>query len=79
MSNSLIEKLKAEGWQQQFTASGDRLQEALDNYRWLGYEVKTVPVKDLGCDGCTICLEDEDDKTVMIFTRKISIQDNIES
>jgi hypothetical protein len=79
MSNALLEKLKAEGWQQQFTASGDRLQEALENYRWLGYEVMTVPVKDLGCDGCTICFDDENDETVMIFTRKISVQDNIES
>lgn len=76
MSNALLEKLKAEGWQQQFTASGDRLQEALDNYRWLGYEVKTVQVKDLGCDGCTICFEDENDETVMIFTRKVPVQDN---
>ncbi len=75
MSDALLEELTAEGWQQQFTASGDRLLEALDNYRWLGYEVKTVPVKDLGCDGCTICFDDENDETVMIFTRKVSAQD----
>lgn len=76
MSDSLLEKLKAEGWQQQFTASGTRLQEALDNYRWLGYEVKTIPVKDLGCNGCTVCFDDENDDTVLIFTRKVSVQDN---
>jgi hypothetical protein len=76
MSNALLEKLMAEGWQQQFTASGDRLQEALDNYRWLGYEVKTVPVRELGCDGCTICFDDENDDTVLILTRKVSVQDN---
>ncbi|MDH3892734.1 MAG: hypothetical protein OEV49_16860 [candidate division Zixibacteria bacterium] len=69
MSTELIEKLKAEGWTQQFTASGVRLEEAIDNYRTLGFETKTVPVQQLGCDGCTICFEDANDSSVMIFTR----------
>ncbi len=69
MSSNLIDKLKAEGWTQQFTTSGTRLEEALENYRMLGFETKTVPIDQLGCEGCTICFEDEDDKSVMIFTR----------
>ena len=69
MTSNLIDKLKAEGWTQQFTASGVRLEEALENYRMLGFEVKTIPIGELGCDSCTICFEDESDVSVMIFTR----------
>jgi hypothetical protein len=70
MEADSVDKLKAEGWIQRFTASGTRLEEAIENYRMLGYEVKTIPVKELGEDGCTVCFEDENDETVMIFTRK---------
>lgn len=70
MGTDPIEKLKSEGWTQQFTASGPRLQEAIENYRMLGFEVKTIPVKELELEGCTICFEDGSDETVMIFTRK---------
>jgi multimeric flavodoxin WrbA len=69
MSSNLIDKLKAEGWTQQFTASGARLEEALENYRMLGFEVKTIPIKELGCEGCTVCFDDETETSVMIFTR----------
>ncbi|MEE9443571.1 MAG: hypothetical protein V3V99_12980 [candidate division Zixibacteria bacterium] len=65
-----IEKLKADDWVPQFTASGPRLEEAIENYKILGFEVKTVAVRDLDCGECTICFEDKNDKTVMIFTRK---------
>ena len=70
MAADSVDKLKSEGWVQQFTASGPRLQEAIENYRMLGYEVKTIPIKELGGNGCTICFEDESDDTVVIFTRK---------
>ncbi len=70
MAEDLIDKLKSEGWVQQFTASGPHLQEAVENYRMLGFEIKTVPVKELSQSGCTVCFEDENDDTVMIFTRK---------
>ncbi len=72
MVASLMDKLKADGWKQQFTASGARLKEAVDNYRSLGFEVRTVPVKELSSDGCTICFDDESDESMMIFTRKTS-------
>ena len=70
MGSDLLDKLKSEGWTQQFTASGPRLAEAIENYRSLGFEVKTIPVRELECDDCTVCYENENDKTVMIFTRK---------
>ncbi len=60
---------EGEGWKQQFTCSGDRLKEALETYRFLGLEVKTVPLKELNCDGCTLCFDNEADETMMIFTR----------
>ena len=70
MRRDLRDKLKAEGWIEQFTASGPRLEEAIENYEMLGFEVKTVPVKDLDLDGCTECFDDPTDMTMMIFTRK---------
>jgi len=61
--------LHAEGWKQQFSTSGERLQEALENYQALGLEVKTVPLKELNCGGCTLCFDNDADETMMIFTR----------
>jgi len=49
------------------------LQEAMENYQLLGFEVKAVPVKELASDGCTECFEDENDATMMIFTRETGI------
>ena len=72
MKDEFIDKLESQGWVRQFTASGSRLQEAVENYRMLGYEVKTIPVKELGLNDCTVCFDDETDNTVMIFTRKQS-------
>ena len=74
MVASLMDRLKADGWKQQFTASGARLEEAVDNYRALGFEVKTVSVKEFSSDGCTICFDDESDNSMMIFTRKTGDQ-----
>ncbi len=78
MATGIIDRLKADGWEQQFTASGARLEEAVDNYRALGFEVKTVPVKELGGNGCTICFDDENDISMMIFTRKAGIRQSNE-
>lgn len=75
MDIDLFAKLKSEGWTQQFTASGSRLQEAIENYEMLGLEVKAVPVKELGMNGCKVCFDDENDETMMIFTRKKSEDD----
>ena len=72
MAAESVEKLLAEGWVQQFTASGPRLEEAIENYLEIGFEVKTVPVKELDLQGCTVCFDDESDSTVMIFTREKS-------
>ncbi len=69
------DRLKSEGWTQCFTASGTRLEEAIETYRELGYEVKTVPIKELGGKDCSVCFDDASDKTVMIFTRATRAED----
>ncbi len=66
----IIESLRSEGWEPRFSASGPRLAEAIENYKRLGYEVKTISVKGLVAEGCKICFEDESDDSAMIFTRK---------
>ena len=68
--SNMLEGLLAEGWTPRFVASGPRLTEAIELYRTLGYEVKTVPFGELGCGECTLCIEDGDESTVMIFTRE---------
>jgi hypothetical protein len=70
MKTSIVDKLKTEGWQEQFTASGDRLDEAVDIYRRLGFEVTTISVNALDREGCNVCMGDENDTTMMIFTKK---------
>ena len=66
-----VKKLEAEGWVRRFTASGARLEEAIENYRMLGFEVRTIPARELGCDECSVCFDDEKDTSMMIFTREI--------
>ena len=79
MNTSNVDKLKTEGWQEQFTASGARLDEAVDIYRRLGFEVTTIPVISLDREGCSVCMDDDNDSTMMIFTKKNgkSDKDNI--
>ena len=72
MGSDVVEKLKAQGWIERFTASGDRLREATENYRSLGFAVKTVPVREMTGDECSVCFEDENDATMLILTRPAS-------
>jgi len=70
MVSELIKKLISEGWEKRFTASGDKLREAIENYEWLGFEVKAIPARELGCGECTNCFDDQSDNSMMIFTRQ---------
>jgi hypothetical protein len=70
LGSSVVDKLVADGWKPQFTASGQRLVESLENYRTLGFETTTVPLSELNCGECTACFDDETEQSVMIFTRK---------
>ncbi len=65
-------ELAAEGWKLRFVASGERLQEAVDLYTELGYEVRLLPAQPATwneeCEGCRLAelLEFE-----AIYTRKL--------
>ena len=63
-------ELKAQGWTRQFSASSPRLEEAVENYRELGFEVLLEPVELNPADGtCTSCLVDNPDFVRVIYTR----------
>lgn len=50
--------LIAQGWQRRFTADKRRVQEAVELYTGMGYEVRTVPVQpeelSEACTGCQL-------------------------
>ncbi len=65
-------QLRQEGWVRRFSALGRRLDEAIELYRQLGYEVRLEPVdldeEDLpGAEGCENCFVIARART--IFTR----------
>ena len=65
-----VAKLEAEGWKRQFIASGHRLSKAMSDYEMLGMETTTVPARYAGCGDCTVCFDDVNDDSAMIFTRE---------
>lgn len=70
MGKELLEKLTADGWVVRSTASGVRLQEIMENYQLLGFEVKVVPARELAGSECNVCLDDPADPTKTVLTRK---------
>jgi len=63
-------RLTAEGWVRQFSASEPRLSEAVASYRELGFEVRLEPVELRPPDGsCRSCLIDCPDHVKVIYTR----------
>jgi hypothetical protein len=50
--------LVAQGWQRRFTADMQRVQEAVELYSGMGFEVQTVPVQpeelSEDCNGCRL-------------------------
>lgn len=67
--SELLKQYEAEGWSMRFGVSGSRLKEMIDMYESMGLETLTVPYSEAMCGGCTICLENEDEPTMMILTR----------
>jgi hypothetical protein len=65
-------QLQTEGWTRRFTALGRRLNEAVELYNELGYEVRLEPVnldeeKTAGAEGCKDCFVTMQART--IYTR----------
>jgi len=69
---TLRERLLAAGWEERFSASGRRLDEAADEYRSLGFEVRLEDPAGASAPGsCVGCFAEAgaDGPTLLIFTR----------
>ena len=63
-------ELRNQGWTRQFSASPPRLDEAVEEYRAIGFEVLIEPVDICPSDGtCTACLAADPDSVKVIYTR----------
>lgn len=72
MDAPLRRRLLDEGWEERFSASGSRLDEAATYYRELGYEVRIEDVADVASVvTCTQCftVPGADGPTGVLFTR----------
>ncbi len=68
---SKIAALEKEGWQRQFTTDQPRLDEMVEFYESLGYEVRVEPACDeLPLPECASCYEKFCDKYKTIFVRQ---------
>lgn len=52
-----------------FGVSGTRLKEMIEMYESMGLETLTVPYSEAICGGCTLCMDNETEPTMMILTR----------
>ena len=67
----------AEGWERRFVATGPRLQEAVELYEEIGFDVLLEPLpteeelKGAGCEenGCTACFDVDRERYKIIYTR----------
>jgi hypothetical protein len=68
---SKIAELEKQGWQRQFTADGSRLDEMVEFYLSIGYEVHLEPACDeLPVAECSSCYEKFCDQYKTIFVRR---------
>lgn len=75
----LRRRLLLEGWEERFTASGSRLQEAVEYYGSLGYEVRVEPVGEAVAPGvCTSCFDQQgaEGPVGIVFTRGAGAADS---
>ncbi len=74
------EELVQAGWKRQFSASGDRLQLAVESFVEMGHEVRLLPVaEDIplageGMPACVACASGREGDLRVIFTRKAAGQ-----
>ncbi len=65
-------ELTAQGWTRQFSASQPRLDEAVQEYRALGFEVLIEPVDTNPSDGaCAACVAENPEYVKVIYTRAV--------
>lgn len=78
------EELLGAGWEKRFVASGPRLQEAVELYGEIGFEVLLEPLpaegelKDAACEesGCTACFDVDRERYRIIYTRAKKPREN---
>ena len=69
--NSKLAALEQQGWQRQFTAGQPRLDEMVEFYQSLGYEVRLEPAcEELTLPECESCYEKFCDQYKTIFVRR---------
>jgi len=68
---SKITALEKQGWQRQFTTDPTRLDEMVDFYQSLGYEVRLEPACEEPPPECGSCYEKSCDQYKTIFVRRI--------
>lgn len=72
MDSDLRQRLLDDGWEERFSASGERLEEVTAYYRSLGYEVRIEGLFDVASGvTCTQCftVPGADGPTGLLFTR----------
>ena len=78
------EELLAAGWEKRFVAIEPRLQEAVELYEEIGFEVLLEPLpteeelKGAGCEesGCTACFDVDRERYRIIYTRAKEAQES---
>lgn len=66
-------ELVADGWTRQFSASSPRLEEAVENYTDMGFEVILEQVDVCADNGsCTACIAENPEFVKVIYTRPIN-------
>lgn len=78
MNPGLRDRLLADGWEERFSAAGDRVRETAEYYRTLGFEVRVEDVADVAAeDGCTSCFKvpGVDGPVRVVFTRAAGTPD----
>jgi hypothetical protein len=76
MDPELRTLLLSEGWEERFSASGSRLEEAADYYRSLGYDVRVEGLADVAAEGtCTRCFAEPgaEGPAGVLFTRVAAV------
>ena len=62
-------ELSTLGWTRRFSAGSPRLEEAVEQYQALGFEVLLEPVDTRPGAGCTTCIAENPDLVKVIYTR----------
>ena len=63
-------RLRDEGWKRRFVTDLVRVEEWIELYTRMGFEVKVVPHEPVQSGACDICIARESENMRVIYTRK---------